>query len=440
MTAPATHASVIVETRLVNLAELRPHPDNPNNGDVEEVAASLATNRQYRSICVNVGTFTGRPQEILAGHTTVAAALSLGWAQLRADLVDVDDEAARRILAADNRLARLARMDPALEAALLAGIEDLTGTGYDADYLAELQAALGAGSITPGMTDPDDAPAIPITPPITQVGQVLRLGPHRLAVGDARDRTVVLSALDGQPVDMLLTDPPYGVGYVGKTADRLTIDNDELTGGPLIELLEEAFTNARAALRPGAPFYVFGPNGPQQTEFRIGLHKAELAVHAGLVWVKDRFVLGRQDYQVQHDTVLAGTAADAETVGAEHEEILYGWAGGSRHPWVGGRRQTSVLEFPRPARSTEHPTMKPVALLTRLVLNSTRPGDLVFDPFAGSGSTLIACYGAGRRAALVEIDPVYADVICRRWQQHTGVVPVDDATGLPVDMTAQALP
>jgi len=212
--------------------------------------------------------------------------------------------------------------------------------------------------------------------------------------------------MGGQGADVLLTDPPYGVGYVGKTPERLRIQNDRRDG--LQELLAEAFALADAALSPGARIYLFHPAGEQAAVFHAAFEGAGWRLHQTLVWVKDRMVLGRSDYHYRHEPIHFGYKPGPGR-----------WGRGGKG-WYGGHDQDSVLEVARPAASRSHPTAKPVELLGRLLSNSSRPGQVVLDPFAGSGSTLIACQQLGRRARLIELDPAYAEVTITRWEAFTG--------------------
>lgn len=198
-----------------------------------------------------------------------------------------------------------------------------------------------------------------------------------------------------------MTDPPYGVSYVGKTKDALTIDNDTLDDAELMAFLVDAFENARNALDKGAAFYVFHADSKGDV-FRNALTKVGLTVRECLIWVKNSMVLGRQDYQWKH------------------EPCLYGWKDGASHHWYSDRKQTTVLEFDRPSANKEHPTMKPVALIAYLISNSTKEGDVVLDLFGGSGTTLIACEQLGRTCYMMELDPHYCDVIIQRWEDATG--------------------
>jgi len=203
------------------------------------------------------------------------------------------------------------------------------------------------------------------------------------------------------PADLLLTDPPYNVAYEGRTADRLTIANDAMPDGQYRTFLATALAAALHHLRPGGAFYVWHADLVGLT-VRQAAADAGLTVRQCLVWVKPALVLGRQDYHWRH------------------EPYPYGWAAGGAHTWLADRTQTTVLEFDKPARNADHPTMKPVALFEYLIRNSCPSGGAVLDPFGGSGTALVAAEQAGRRARLLELDPRYCDVIVRRWGRMTG--------------------
>lgn len=412
--------------------DLNPYDGNPRRGDVEALIESLTAHGQYAPIVVN-----RRGRQILCGNHLFAAARQLGWSHVAVSWVDVDDETAARIVLVDNRTSDLAGYDREALAAILDSLPSLEGTGYDQAAVDELLASVAP---RPELTDPDDAPPVP-TEPISRRGDVFVLGgEHRLMCGDATDVGDVDVLLEGEKVDAVWTDPPYGVSYVGGTKDRLTIANDNLGTDELFDLLSGAFNRVGDALRPGGVFYVCSPSGALETTFRLALESAGLRLRQQLVWVKDRFVLGRQDYHGRHETILHGWADGDDPLEPPlyddaHGTVLYGWADGGAHAWEGGRRQDTVWECPRPAASRLHPTMKPVDLVRRGVENSTRPGGTVLDLFGGSGSLLIAAYGARRRSRLMELDPRYVDVICRRWQDHTGQLPVRD--GEAVDFSTE---
>jgi len=236
-------------------------------------------------------------------------------------------------------------------------------------------------------------------------GNVWQLGDHRLVCGDSADAATVARLMGDETVALLFADPPWGVAYESRRTTARPIRNDGAGERHAGRLLQDAL--ALAPLRPGGAFYVCSGSGETETAFRLAIAGAGLGLRQGLVWVKQHFVLGRQDYHHMH------------------ESILYGWKPGAGHYFVPDRTQHSVWEFDRPTRSLLHPTMKPVPLVARAILNSTLPGEAVYDPFGGSGSTLMACEETGRKCRMVELDSEYVSVIVRRWQDATGKVALE---------------
>jgi DNA modification methylase len=389
----------------VPIGDLVPYPRNPRRGNVTAIVESLARNAQYRPIVVNQ-----RNQQILAGNHTWQAAKKLGWTHLAVTYVDVDDQQAARIVAVDNRANDIATYDFAELQALLETLPDLTGTGYTEDELNQLLN--GQTTVVPpvALTDPDDVPEPP-DEPVAKLGDLWMLGPHRVLCGDSTDMAAVEAMLAGDRADCMWTDPPYGVNYIGKTADALTIQNDGAADLP--ELLAGAFTVATAALHPGAPVYVAHPPGALRKQFWTAFEGAGWDLRQELVWIKSAFALGRSDYHYRHEPVMYGFTAGGE-----------GRRGRGGDNWHGDNAQDSVFEIAKPSRNADHPTMKPVELMARMIGNSCPVGGLVYEPFGGSGSTLIAAHGLNMTAAVVELDPRYVDVICRRWFEHTGIEPV----------------
>ena len=232
------------------------------------------------------------------------------------------------------------------------------------------------------------------------------LGEHRLGCSDARDPDAWSRLIGRERAQVLWTDPPYGVDYVGKTPKALRVAGDASQG--LAQLLQEVFARAGERLAPGARLYVCHPTGPGAQTFHAAFTGAGWRHHQSLVWVKDRMVLGHADYHHRHEGILYGYVPAPGR-----------WGRGARG-WYGGNAQDSVLQVDRPAASREHPTAKPVELITRCLSNSSKPGDGVVDPFAGSGSTLIASHVLGRRAFAMELDPAYCGVMIDRWEAFTG--------------------
>ncbi len=201
---------------------------------------------------------------------------------------------------------------------------------------------------------------------------------------------------EGVLIDLVDTDPPYNVDYQGKTKDALKIQNDSMGDGDFRQFLYDFYINCFTFMREGAPIYVFHADS-EGANFRLAFKEAGLKLSQCLVWVKQQFVMGRQDFHWQH------------------EPILYGWKEGAAHTWCSDRKQTTVLQFDRPQRNAEHPTMKPLDIQVYLVECSSKPGAIVFDGFGGSGTMLIVCEMSGRQARLVELDPCYVDVHVRRY-------------------------
>ena len=416
---------------------LNPLPGNPRKGDVEAVKRSYATFGQRKPIVVRR---EGEGGIVIAGNHQLQAAKALGWKRIAVIFTDDDDLTAKAYALADNKTADLGTYDDDLVAELLAELvadpKLLAATAY-----SELEVAgLLGETVGAPQNDPDETPTPPRVAHST-LTDVWLLGEHRLVVGDSTDPATLRLALNGAPADLVFTDPPYNLGYQGKTDEALTIENDSMSAEDFETFLLLAYSAMFENAREGAPIYVCHAS-TTSAAFMQQLTASGWTLRQVLIWVKDHFALSRQDYNWQH------------------EPIIYGWKPGAAHPWHGSfsdstvqdferqdlkslskgdlmniieesRKWTTVIREDRPKRSAEHPTMKPVKLIQRLLKNSGKAGDLVLDPFGGSGSTLIAAHGLGMKAALVELDPVYADVICRRFEEHTGVTPIAEATGQP---------
>jgi len=379
------------------LETIYPYDHNPrvNDPGVDAVAASIKEYGFRQPIVVD------ESDVIIVGHTRYKAAKKLGLATVPVHVArGLTPDQARAYRIADNQTATLSAWDDnrlAQELAVLQQADfDLSLTGFPEDEVLRL---LGAEPDA-GAADPDDVPEPPADP-VTRPGDLWTLGRHRLLCGDATKPADVARVLGGTPADLLLTDPPYNVGYEGRTADRLTIENDAMPDAEYRTFLATALSAAIRHVRPGGAFYVWHADLVGLT-VRQAAADAGLTVRQCLVWVKPALVLSRQDYHWRH------------------EPCLYGWAEGGAHTWLGDRTQTTVLEFDKPARNADHPTMKPVALFEYLIGNSCPRDGIVLDPFGGSGTALIAAEQAGRTARLLELGPRYCDVVVRRWEQMTG--------------------
>lgn len=410
-------------TKDVPLNDLERFLGNARRGNVGEIRKSLKRHGQYRALVVRAH---GGQMTILAGNHTAAALEAEGYDTARVELIECDDDEARRIALADNKLAELGGYDDDALAALLGALgDDFTGTGWGEEDLAALLAEdepEGAGG-----GDPDDSPE-PRADPVSAPGDVWRIGEHRLLVGDCTDMAAVEEMLSGDRCDCMWTDPPYGVNYTGKTKDALTISNDGADDLP--SLLAGACAVATAALKPGAPVYIAHPPGPLGFEFMTAFQNAGWIWFQNLAWLKGSMTLGHSDYHYQHEPIIYGFTSGGKGMQPRFQR--------DRDRWFGDDSQTSVFEIPKPSRSEDHPTMKPVTLVTAMLANSCPRKGLVYEPFGGSGTTLIAAHELGMRAAVVELDPRYADVILRRAEGFCGVTPErvrPDGTAEPVSFT-----
>lgn len=377
-----------------------------SDGQVAQIASSIKEFGFTNPVLIDGG------GGIIAGHGRVLAARKLGMSEVPCIRLDHLTEAQKRAyVIADNRLALNSGWDTEMLKVEFADLQelgfDLELTGFDLDEIKELLAPVG----TEGLTDPDDAPPLP-EHPRTVPGDIWVMGKHRLLCGDSTSMDDLAKLTDGQLVDMWLTDPPYNVAYEGKTKEALTIKNDEMGDDQFRQFLRDAYTAADTVMKPGAVFYIWHADS-EGYNFRGAAQDAGWKVRQCLIWKKSSMVMGRQDYHWKH------------------EPCLYGWKEGAGHLWAADRKQTTILEFEKPTRNGEHPTMKPVALFEYQLLNNTKGGDQVLDSFGGSGTTLIAAEKNGRVARIMELDPKYCDVIVKRWQDFTGKIATHAETGEP---------
>lgn len=376
-----------VKRRLIT--ELIPDPRNArthSQKNLDAIVHSLVKFGQRKPIVITHDNF------VLAGNGTLEAAKSLGWDYIDVSVTpdDWDLDTARAYALADNRTAELAEWDESVLAQQLLEL-------HDADFDIEALGFEMPQVIEPEPIDEDELPLQPEA--MVKHGDLWKMGEHLLYCGDATDVGAYERLLGEDQVDLVWTDPPYGVSYVGQGG--MTIENDNLDIGALEEFLRQSFNAMFTFTKPGACWYVAAPSGNLFQAFSIPLSELEVWRHT-LVWLKDALVMGRADYHYRH------------------ESIFYGWTPGAAHQEPPDRKQDSVWEVPRPRSNKEHPTMKPIELITRAVNNSCRANDLVLDPFAGSGSTLIAAEQTRRRARVMEIDPKYCDVIIARYERVTG--------------------
>ena len=402
-------ATTFLVVEQVALDQLRPDPANPRRISDEELDALERSLRQFGF----VQPVLARKEDcvVIGGHQRLVAARRLGLATVPVTFLDISLEQARLLNLALNRIS--GSWDEQLLARLLADLGtnpnlDLSLSGFADDEIADLLRSLDTREKAERTEDFDlDAALEEATrSPRTKPGDLWALGEHRVLVGDATKPEDVARVLAGRQASMAFTDPPYNVslgdhGGHQRGSRRRRIANDSLDASAW-ETFVRAWGRALLGCVDGALYICMSSK-------EMPLVSRVLAEEGGhwsdtIIWRKDRFVLGRADYQ------------------RAYEPIWFGWREGSSHHWCGDRNQDDVWEIARPSDAPLHPTMKPLPLMERAIANSSKAGDLVLDLFAGSGSTLVACERTGRVCAGIEIDPLYGDVILARWERFSGSV------------------
>lgn len=382
-----------MRVEMVNISDIKPYKRNPrkNENAVDKVAESIKQFGWQQPIVVD------KDGVIIVGHTRYKAAKKLGFTEVPVLwATDLTEKQVRAYRLADNKTNELAEWDIVLLDEELADIDigiDMSAFGFELDEISLDEPTEVVEDEVPEVDEESE--------PITQLGDIWQLGEHRLMCGDSTDKETVKKLMDGSCADLLVTDPPYNVAYEGKTSKALTIENDSMAGEEFREFLVRAFECAHDNLKEGGAFYIWYASR-EHINFETALNEARLKVREQLIWVKNSLVLSRQDYHWKH------------------EPCLYGWKDGAPHNWYSDRSQTTVLEFNRPSRNAEHPTMKPLDLIGYQIQNSSRKHEKVLDLFGGSGSTLIACEQLGRKCYTIELDPKYCDVIIKRYENFTG--------------------
>jgi DNA modification methylase len=394
-----------MQIKEVAVDKLIPYAKNSRTHSSEQVAQIAASIKEFgfrNPILVDgVG--------IIAGHGRLMAAQKLNLDKVPTiDCSDMTESQKKAYIIADNKLALNAGWDTAM---LSIEMKDLEDEGFDLGLLGfddkELNALLEP-EVVDGLTDEDAVPELPDEPK-SKLGDIYILGNHRLMCGDSTSLDAVEKMMDGDKASLVVTDPPWNVAYGTNLANNAqgykqrTIMNDNFeTTQEWEDFLSGFMGNIIAFTMKGCPIYcVMGAS--EWPAIDKALRAGGFHWSSTIIWAKDTLVLSRKDYHTQY------------------EPIWYGWKDDGPRIWtVQDRKQSDVWECKRPKRSELHPTTKPVELIERAVLNSSNAGTIVFEPFGGSGSTLIACEKTGRKARVMELDPKYCDVIVKRWEDFTG--------------------
>jgi DNA modification methylase len=359
---------------------------------VAEIAGSIRSFGFANPILV------GRDGDLIAGHGRLAAARQLGLAQVPVIvLAGLSDVQRRQLVLADNRIALNAGWDLEMLKLELADLKvlgaDLSALGFDAK---ELAAAFAPGS--GGLTDENAIPE-PEESAVAAPGDIWCLGPHRIACADSTDSSAVATLLAGCSPQLMVTDPPYGVEYDPEWRHRLGVNKSFKRGK--IKNDERADWTEAWTLFPGEIAYVWH-GALHSSTVAESLVRAGFAIRSQIIWAKERLVMSRGDYHWQHEPCW--------------------YAVRKKGNWTGDRKQTTLWDIPSRGQDaeTKHATQKPVECMRRPMLNNSSPGQAVYEPFSGSGSTLIAAHSCGRVCYAIEIDPIYVDVAVRRWQAFAG--------------------
>jgi DNA modification methylase len=391
-----------------HLDRLVPYARNPRThsaAQVAQIAVSIVEFGFTNPILVDTNA------GIIAGHGRLLAARKLQLPLVPVIVLNhLTENQKRAYLIADNRLAENAGWDEELLQLELAALNeadfDLGLTGVDDDEIARLLAQQEAGE---GLVDEDAIPEL-VPTPVTVLGDVWLLGEHRLLCGDSTVPESVEQMMAGELADLIFTDPPYNVDYEGYTKQRLKICGDKMGAEQFQQFLAATFTNYRQIVKADASLYICHSSSWQR-EFQNAIEAAGFEVRCQLIWAKNTFAWGFGRYKFQH------------------EPIFYAHIVGHKDAWYGNKSQSTLWEEKKPSANRIHPTAKPVELVERALLNSSKAGAIVADLFGGSGSTLIGCERRSRKARLIEIDPQYCDATVRRWQTYTGKEAVLEGDG-----------
>lgn len=387
------------QIQYINLNDIIPYANNPRDNDgeaVDKVAASI------KEFGFNVPLVLDNDNVIITGHTRYKASKKLKLDEvpcIYAEHLTPAQVKAYRI--ADNKVAEYSTWNDDL---LSIEIEQLHELDFSLDNLGfeslEIESLFDEPKEESIASEDNFDIELP-KEPNAKLGDLYKLGNHFLMCGDSTNIDDVQKLTGETKIDLFITDPPYNVAYEGGTKDKLTIKNDNMKNDDFRNFLTNAFYAADSVMKSGAVFYIWHADS-EGYNFRGACNDVNWKVRQCLIWNKNSMVMGRQDYHWKH------------------EPCLYGWKDGACHLWASDRKQTTILNFDKPLRNAEHPTMKPIALFDYQIQNNTKKEDTVLDLFAGSGTTLIACEQNGRISYNMEVDPKYVDVIIKRWETLTG--------------------
>ena len=384
------------EMQLISVDKLVPYVNNARTHSPEQILKLRSSLREFGFVNPII---IDKDFNVIAGHGRLMAAKEEGITEVPCVFADfLTDAQKKAYILADNRMALDAGWDEEL---LKIEIEELQNLGYDLEYTGfdekELADLFGVDE-KEVKEDEFDLTAALEKASFVERGDVWFVGKHKLMCGDATSSEDVAKLMEDKKANLVLTDPPYNVAF--KSSDGLTIQNDSMDNNDFYEFLYLSFKNMADHLENGGAAYVFHAD-TEGLNFRKAFIDAGFHLAGCCIWVKDSLVLGRSDYQWQH------------------EPVLYGFLQNGKHPWYSDRKQTTIWNFDKPKKNSNHPTSKPLDLLAYPINNSTQVNAIVIDTFGGSGSTLMACEQMNRICYTMELDEKYASVILRRYVEDT---------------------
>lgn len=403
----------VSEMNLVDIDKLIPYVNNARTHSKEQINKLRASIREFGFINPVI---IDRDYNVIAGHGRIMASKDEGIDKVPCVFVDyLTDAQKKAYILADNRMALDADWDEEL---LKVEIESLQGADFDLNLTgfdeAELMDIFGDDNQSRAKDDDFDLTAALEKASFVEKGDVWTVGRHRLMCGDATSSEDVSTLMGNKKANLILTDPPYGVSF--KSSSGLTIQNDSMKNEEFYNFLLASFKCMAEHLENGGSAYVFHAD-TEGLNFRKAFIDAGFHLAGCCIWVKDSLVLGRSDYQWQH------------------EPVLYGFVQNGKHKWYSDRKQTTIWNFDKPKRNANHPTSKPLDLLSYPIGNSTQENGVVIDTFGGSGSTMMACEQMNRICYMMELDEKYASVILRRYVENT-----NNAEGVFVERNGRKIP
>jgi site-specific DNA-methyltransferase (adenine-specific) len=373
-----------MQTKSVKISEIKPNPNNPRLIKDDKFAKLVKSVKEFPEMLTIRPIVVNSDMIILGGNMRYKACKEAGLKEIPVIIAEgLTERQQKEFLIKDN----------------------VSGGEWDWDMLAnewESEELIEWGLDIPNFevdqvleAEEDDFDTKPPEEPKTVLGDLYEIGVHRLICGDSTQTDTFEKLMNGELADMVVTDPPYNVAYEGGTKEKLTIKNDNMSNDDFYKFLYDFYSALTTAVKKGGAIYVW--HAPSEIiNFGKAMVDAGWLLKQQLIWVKNAMVMGRQDYQWKH------------------EPCLYGWLAGDSHKWYSDRKQTTIIEFNKPSRNGEHPTMKPIGLFGYQIENSSKIEDIVIDAFGGSGTTMVACYQLKRKARLIEFDPKYCDVIVKR--------------------------